>query len=236
MRELKGIDMMSTGKRLAKRSLLGTKVMVPGQDGRYYAGQIQAVKSYEDSAVDKRYSVKFEDTKRVFEFSEKVIIGPGFGSVSGVQLLPGQVVFVTLNNREMMGKVVRHDFDSQDVLIKVQNGGGGEGQEVCTSLKTQLAAYDVIRHKSDISHLVRSFVHSQEETVLTKVDEVRLIESRKSARLVTNDTDFSKLADVSISMEKKKKAAGLGVPNPMGGGPSIAIEVPARSSYVQIEG
>lgn len=143
--------MMSTGKRLAKRSLLGTKVMVPGQDGRYYAGQIQAVKSYEDSSVDKRYSVKFEDTKRVFEFSEKVIIGPGFGSVSGVQLLPGQVVFVTLNNREMMGKVVRHDFESQDVLIKVQNGGGGVGQEVCTVCVYMyiyyvlgLCSYDVI--------------------------------------------------------------------------------------------
>ena len=129
---------MSTGKRLAKRSLLGTKVMVPGQDGRYYAGQIQAVKTSigpgennnnnnNNNNNKKRYSVKFEDTKRVFEFSEKVIIGPGFGSVSGVQLLPGQVVFVTLNNREMMAKVVRHDFDSQDVLIKVQNGVGGGG-------------------------------------------------------------------------------------------------------------
>ena len=39
---------MSTGKRLAKRSILGSKVMVPGQDGKHYPGHIQAVKQSED--------------------------------------------------------------------------------------------------------------------------------------------------------------------------------------------
>jgi hypothetical protein len=59
----------------------------------------------------------------------------------------------------------------------------------------------------------------QGDTVLRKIDEVRLLESRKSARLVNSDTDFSKLADVAISEKKKSKA----------------IEVP-RSDYVQIAG
>lgn len=36
---------MSTGKRLAKRSILGTKVMVPGTDDLFHSGVIQAVKT-----------------------------------------------------------------------------------------------------------------------------------------------------------------------------------------------
>jgi len=32
---------MSTGKRLAKRSILGTRVVAPGEDGRFYPGMIQ---------------------------------------------------------------------------------------------------------------------------------------------------------------------------------------------------
>ncbi len=122
---------MSTGKRLAKRSILGTKVMVPGKDGRYYSGHIMAVKSpYDESAsAPPRYSVRFEETRRTFEFAEKDVVGPGFSSVSSVQLLAGQVVYVTHNQREMQGRVVRHDFFAQDVLITVNQGGNEVGKK-----------------------------------------------------------------------------------------------------------
>ena len=55
---------------------------------------------------------------------------------------------------------------------------------------------------------------------------MRLLESRKSARLVNSDTDFSKLADVNISSngDKRKIMRGTG-----------AIEVP-KTDYVQISG
>ena len=69
------------------------------------------------------------------------------------------------------------------------------------------------------------------ETLLKKIEEVRLLESRKSARLINSDTDFSKLADLNISQisnvtaaEQARKAI------------SKAIEVPQRSDYVQIAG
>ena len=68
------------------------------------------------------------------------------------------------------------------------------------------------------------------ETLLKKIDEVRLMESRKSARLINSDTDFSKLADLNITQNEDKarnKAAASAV--------SKAIEVP-RSDYVQIAG
>ena len=63
---------------------------------------------------------------------------------------------------------------------------------------------------------------------MKNIDEVRLLESRKSARLVNSDTDFSKLADVNISSngsnDKRKVVRGTG-----------AIEVP-KTDYVQISG
>ena len=66
---------------------------------------------------------------------------------------------------------------------------------------------------------------------MKKIDEVRLLESRKSARLINSDTDFSKLADVSLSNscdDKAKKASNALTK-------SKAIEVP-RTDYVQIAG
>ena len=79
----------------------------------------------------------------------------------------------------------------------------------------------------------------QAETQLKKIDEIRLLESRKSARLVNSDTDFSKLADVNISpssngfspssnssRDQSRKTAG-----------ARAIAVPdRRTDYVQIAG
>ena len=70
--------------------------------------------------------------------------------------------------------------------------------------------------------------------LLKKIEEIRLLESRKSARLVNSDTDFSKLADVNISgnsgsgsTDSKRRVISRG---------SGAIAVPTRSDYVQIAG
>ena len=63
---------------------------------------------------------------------------------------------------------------------------------------------------------------------MLKIEDVRLMESRKSARLVNSDTDFSKLNDITISAAQNsadKKHRG-----------TKAIEVPGRSDYVQIAG
>ena len=84
--------------------------------------------------------------------------------------------------------------------------------------------------------------------MLLKIDDVRLLESRKSARLVNSDTDFSKLNDVVISTSSSSSLGGGGGGADGGGGGgggvsgggaerkgSKAIEVP-RSEYVQIAG
>ncbi|XP_041447512.1 uncharacterized protein LOC111072526 isoform X2 [Drosophila obscura] len=236
---------MSTGRRLAKRSIIGTKVCAPGPEGLLYSGVIVDVKTpptymamsgkalaplspppppptflapgEPQLNADTRYLVRFDfktqqlplqhaapstasassssssssssppdasvivETRRVAnvhispaqalrrnamikEFRESDLIGPGFRSIMGIQLQPGQRVFLTYNGREQSGDVVAHDASKDEVLVKITTVGNEEPIE----LKKRL-------------------------------EEVRLLESRRSARLADQDrdTDFARLADMS---------------------------------------
>ena len=113
---------MSTGKRLAKRSILGPRVAAPSGEGLYFTGIIQAVKTCEDPSLANRFSVRFDDNPlNVSEFLDTDLIGPGFKSMTYARLQAGQLVYVTHCQREMAGRVVRHDFDSQDVIITLSD-------------------------------------------------------------------------------------------------------------------
>ncbi|CAB0019947.1 unnamed protein product, partial [Nesidiocoris tenuis] len=132
---------MSTGKRLAKRSIIGTRVCVRGEDGIYYAGVINAVKtpgsssglvsSSAGAASESRYSVRFDPVpsappfKR--EYRDAELIGPGFRTMaSGVVLLPGQKVFITYNGREVAGSVINHQIEQDEIQISITPIGGAE--------------------------------------------------------------------------------------------------------------
>ncbi|KAJ1528473.1 hypothetical protein ONE63_006883 [Megalurothrips usitatus] len=121
---------MSTGKRLAKRSIIGTRVCAPGDDGKYYAGVIHAVKT--PAAVlppgdETRYSVRFDaatsskQQRLTFrrEFRESELIGPGFRSVTGCHLQPGQRAYLTFNGREVAGEVRSHDTQRDEVVVTI---------------------------------------------------------------------------------------------------------------------
>ena len=144
---------MSTGKRLAKRSILGTRVSAPGEDGKFYPGIIADMKTFggADAATDSaaameapsassatkvpnnssatatategggesKYSVRFEATRRVKEFRESEIIGPGFQNVTSSKLRAGQIVYVTHCNREMQGAVIYHRPNIDQVNIQL---------------------------------------------------------------------------------------------------------------------
>ncbi|KAI9581164.1 hypothetical protein GQX74_014996 [Glossina fuscipes] len=160
---------MSTGRRLAKRSIIGTKVCAPGPDGLWYSGVIQDVKTPPTATVTKcpdaeatvemtsnetKYIVRFDfktqatetvtngnsnlsirnrnanlrdispaQTLRrnamIKEFGESELIGPGFRSIIGVHLQPGQRVYVTYNGRETSGDIIQHDAVKDEVIIKI---------------------------------------------------------------------------------------------------------------------
>lgn len=123
---------MSTGKRLPKRSIIGTRVCAQGDDGKYYAGVIQAVKtpaSFPENTncinitPNTRYTVKFDlknavTSKGSREYRGCELVGPGFGSISGCSLLKGQKVYLTFNGREVSGEVIEHRQDTDEVTLQ----------------------------------------------------------------------------------------------------------------------
>ena len=137
------LNKMSTGKRLAKRSIIGMRVCaLSPDDGLYYPGRIHAVKT-PDSPRDNqncinltpntRYSVRFDPnpvfvpTRRaLYEFSSSELIGDGFGNITDVKLKPGQKVYITNNGRETFGIIVEHDVTMDEVTIQIQPASANE--------------------------------------------------------------------------------------------------------------
>ena len=118
---------------------MGTRVVVPGEEGLFLPAVIQAVKtapktdpgqdqtgsssnsgsSGQVSSGTSRYSVRFDLTRKVREYPETDIIGPGFAGITGLKLRPGQIVYVTYCNREMQGSVVVHRPNIDQVIVRL---------------------------------------------------------------------------------------------------------------------
>jgi len=131
---------MSALKRLAKRSIVGTRVSAPiKENGLYTAGVIIGSRNASEEhpffancatgiTPSSKYVVRFEngDTR---EYQESDLIGSGFGNVNNLRLRSGQKAWVTYNGREVMGTVVYHQQARDEVLINVQPQPGSP--EVC---------------------------------------------------------------------------------------------------------
>ena len=113
---------MSTGKRIAKRSILGTRVAACRVDGLYYTGVICSTKVVD--GFSPRYSVRFDGTRFVAEFGPHDLVGPGFLSVCDIELLPDQKIHVTHNGRETDGIVLSHRPDLDEVWVEIKQGFG----------------------------------------------------------------------------------------------------------------
>lgn len=167
---------MFGSRRLAKRSIIGTKVCGLRQDGRYYQGTIQSIQTQPNN--QEFYSVYFSDNDTKL-FRDCDLIGPGFHNISSALLKEGQRIYATYNGREVVGIVINHDNFTDDVSIAVMSG-------------------------------------SKEIRIERTLEELRLMESRKSARLQeSQDTDYSKLADIHTNDTKKRTVSHvIDVPGP----------------------
>ena len=154
---------MFGNKRLAKRSIIGTRVSALwSQDGRFYPAQVQGQVSEETITSKAVYAVRF-DGGTLQHVKSRNVVGAGFDSITSMTLVPGQKVFLTLNGREVCGYVARHDEDVDEVLVNVRTPSG------------------------------------EEFSTVRKLEDIRLLESRKSARLESQpNTDYSKLADLQF--------------------------------------
>lgn len=125
---------MATGKRLAKRSIIGTRVCAPGRDKLWYSGVIQKVKtppSVRDNncitlTPDTKYTVRFDPGQTMIglhEYLGSQLIGPGFQNVMNVILSPGQKIFITYNGRESAAEVLTHDKHKDEVAVRIPANG-----------------------------------------------------------------------------------------------------------------
>lgn len=176
---------MFSNRRPGKRSIIGTRVCAPNDDGFYHPGAIQAMAPGRQDAADQDqlYVVLFDDGFSK-TFRDRDLIGSGFQAFTAAHVKAGQVVYITHHGREVKGRIVnkegRPPVDVEDqVLVTV-------GQS------------------------------PDEVTVCLKLDEVRLIESRKSARLIDQDMDYIRLADLPVVSEGKKRTVSnvIDVPAP----------------------
>lgn len=171
---------MIAKKRLAKRSIIGTRIAAPGHDGRFYPGVIESTKTAPDGRSIYTIRSKNGSCKEV---TDGDIIGPGFHSISSFVLKPEQKVYLTYQGREISGFVIRHQPHIDEVLVKV-----------------------------DASSIKNSPNASPTEDTLQvrkRVDEIRILESRKSSRLVDQDKDFARFADIGLTKAPAAAAAGV---------------------------
>lgn len=140
---------MSTGKRLAKRSIIGTRVVAPMEDGKYYSGVIYAVKTPPtfpennnciNLTPNTRYSVRFDlgikgtvGKRASREYAAHELVGPGFRGTAGLVLAAGQRVFLTFNGREVSGEVRAHEPDQDEVLVLINPQGAEVSQTYSSS-------------------------------------------------------------------------------------------------------
>lgn len=148
--KLKEEATMSAGKRLAKRSIVGTRICAPNREtGQYKPGMIIGSKNPDELnfnnchtgiASNSKYIVRFESGE-TREFSESELVGPGFGSVNSLKLRSGQKTFVTHNGREVTGNVVYHRPQIDEVLINIPPSPGSNEVSLDQSFFFQLPVF-----------------------------------------------------------------------------------------------
>ncbi|XP_030239831.1 zinc finger protein 395 isoform X2 [Drosophila navojoa] len=236
---------MSTSRRLAKRSIIGTKVCAPGPDGLWYSGVIQDVKTPTSMSAtadpmppptiltpgdaqlnaDTRYMVRFDfktqslssasanasvssssspssssssfSPSSTSSSSESVIVETRrAAAAANVHISPAQAL-----RRNAMIKEFRESDLIGPGFRSIMSIHLQPGQRIFLTYNGREQSGDVVYHdvaKDEV--LVKITTVGNEEPIELKkrLEEVRLLESRRSARLADQDrdTDFARLADM----------------------------------------
>lgn len=131
--------------------MLGTRVCAPWKDGFFYSGIIEAVKS--KPAGENTYTILFDDGY-IAEVDEEEIVGPGFANPSSTQLRKGQLVYISLNGKEVAATVWKTNAEFEEVLVSPKH-----------------EHKSVFAVKASEVHLTRGGKYSQELGVEDKITE-----------------------------------------------------------------
>ncbi|XP_023166931.1 zinc finger protein 395 isoform X4 [Drosophila hydei] len=247
---------MSTSRRLAKRSIIGTKVCAPGHDGLWYSGVIQDVKTPTSMSAtpepmppptflapgdaqlnaDTRYIVRFDfKTQSLSAASANASVSSSSSSSSSTS--PESVIVETrraaaaaaaaANVHISPAQALRRnamikEFRESDLIgpgfRSIMSIRLKPGQRIFLTYNGREQSGDVVYHdvaKDEV--LVKITTVGNEEPIELKkrLEEVRLLESRRSARLADQDrdTDFARLAD--MGGDRRRTTHSIDVPLPL---------------------
>jgi len=187
---------MSTGKRLAKRSILGTRVCAPAEDGRYLTGVIRDTKTSMDGR-ETIYTVMIDVDKT------NPITTTSSSTTTTTTPTPIPTSNNSSNNMTTVAKKVCREYRGSELI-----GPGFESISIA-KLSTGQRVY-ITYNGREVPGIVDYHNQYTEEVFLTvevpngqppvkvrrRLDDLRLMESRKSARLLQQemDTDYSRFA------------------------------------------
>jgi len=152
---------MFGSRRPGKRSIVGSRVCARQVDGFFRPAVIKSIAAGGPWQDGDRYTVEFQDGSAKTSLRSNEVVGAGFLPLTGDLLVPGQPVFITNNGREVRGVIVEK--------CAYAGSPSTTGDEFSVLLGGE----------GTISTLV----------VQRRVDEIRLIESRRSARLSESQQD-----------------------------------------------
>ncbi|KAH8311128.1 hypothetical protein KR044_004507 [Drosophila immigrans] len=235
---------MSTSRRLAKRSIIGTKVCAPGPDGLWYSGVIQDVKTPALMSADPMPPPTFlapgdaqlnADTRYIVRFDFKTQSLPATAtatatattssssSSSGIAAISGSSESVIVETRRaaaaaaaaasvhispaqaLRRNAMTKEFRESDLIgpgfrsiISIQLQ---PGQRIFLTYNGREQSGDVVQHdvtKDEVVVKITTVGNEEPIELKKRLEEVRLLESRRSARLADQDrdTDFARLADM----------------------------------------
>eukprot|EP00096_Caligus_rogercresseyi_P010646 TRINITY_DN3964_c0_g1_i1.p1 TRINITY_DN3964_c0_g1~~TRINITY_DN3964_c0_g1_i1.p1 ORF type:complete len:641 (-),score=149.98 TRINITY_DN3964_c0_g1_i1:1782-3704(-) len=165
---------MSTGKRLAKRSIIGSRIAASWDDGKYYPGIIMGVSN---GGI---YTIKY-DGGGSKEKKGTDLIGPGFQNVTSSKLRAGQRAYITHGSREMKGTVLHHRPNIDEVSIELENGGGEVKKKLehVRLLKSRKSNRLINHNNTDFSKLADFKIVHERQRLSSETSDISHTSSRK---------------------------------------------------------
>jgi Domain of unknown function (DUF4772) len=183
---------MFGSRRPGKRSIVGSRVCARQTDGFFRPAVIKSIATGGPWQDGDRFAVEFQDGSTKSGLRSNEIVGAGFMPLTSDLLLPGQPVFITNNGREVRGVIVEKG-DCSSPSSSPSTAGDELNVSIC------------------VDGMPNSMTIAQR-----RVDDIRLIESRRSARLSESQQDASELhssAAMTIEHNGKRRSREVDVPS-----------------------
>nr|XP_027201563.1 putative uncharacterized protein DDB_G0277255 [Dermatophagoides pteronyssinus] len=132
------------------------------------------------SNIDNQQSI-LKDENLILDYTADQLIGRGFEPITRALLSENQKVFITFRNREYPASVLKHNTDTDDVTLAIDLPPSSSSTTISTttnSSNTPISSNDS---------------QQQREICVVRLQEIRLLPSRKSAR-IQEHPDYSLLA------------------------------------------